>query len=235
VTHPLVRAEGLTKTFVKDGTPIEVLRSIDLEIRRGETLAITGRSGAGKSTLLQILGTLDRPSAGRVVLDGHDVFGFPEARLAAFRGSFVGFVFQFHHLLPELTTLENASMPALIARRPRSEASARAESMLQRVGLGHRLTHLPSELSGGEQQRVALARALVMEPPLVLADEPTGNLDDATGTQILELLDGLVREKGVAVVVVTHHTGLANSMHRRLHMAGGRIEPWVDHPREVPA
>jgi lipoprotein-releasing system ATP-binding protein len=223
MTAPLVQIEGLTKTFVKDGATIEVLRGIDLQIQRGETVSIMGRSGAGKSTLLQIVGTLDRPTSGRILLQGTDVFALEEQKLAAFRGSWLGFVFQFHHLLPELTTLENAAMPALIARRPRDEAFGLAEKMLGRVGLSHRLTHRPSELSGGEQQRTALARSLVMNPPLLLADEPTGNLDDRTGQQIVELLHEIVAESQISVVVVTHNHQLAASMSRRLVMDEGRL------------
>jgi lipoprotein-releasing system ATP-binding protein len=221
--EPLVRIEGLTRTFSKDGAEIQVLRGIDLTIDAGETVSIMGRSGAGKSTFLQILGTLDRPTAGRVVVGGHDVFAMKEAQLAAFRGKSVGFVFQFHHLLPEFTTLENAAMPALIARVPKAEAHRRAAAMLERVGLGHRLSHRPGELSGGEQQRVALARALVMEPRLILADEPTGNLDEETGRSILELFTEINAQLGSALVIVTHNSGLAGHMNRRLVMDAGRL------------
>ena len=221
---PLLRITGLTKTFQKDGQAIEVLRGVDLEIKRGEAVSIMGRSGAGKTTLLQVVGTLDRPTSGNVLFDGEDVFGMKDARLSAFRGSSIGFVFQFHHLLPEFTTIENAAMPALIARVPRVEALQRAEDILDRVGLSHRLSHRPGELSGGEQQRVALARALVMGPKLLLADEPTGNLDEATGETIFELFSELSSAIGTSVVVVTHNRVLASRMSRRLNMVAGVLE-----------
>lgn len=213
------------KTFQKDGQAIEVLRGVDLEIGRGEAVSIMGRSGAGKTTLLQVIGTLDRPTAGDVRFDGEDVFAMKDARLSAFRGKSIGFVFQFHHLLPEFTTVENAAMPALIARVPKAEALERAEGILERVGLGHRLGHRPGELSGGEQQRVALARALVMGPKLLLADEPTGNLDEATGENIFELFSELSADIGTSVVVVTHNRALASRMPTRLNMVAGVLEP----------
>ncbi|MFT6399667.1 MAG: lipoprotein-releasing system ATP-binding protein [Bradymonadia bacterium] len=222
--QPLLKISRLTKTFRKDGQEIEVLRDIDLEIPRGEAISIMGRSGAGKTTLLQIVGTLDRPTSGEVLFDGEDVFKMKDARLSSFRGRSIGFVFQSHHLLPEFTTIENAAMPALIARVPKQEAHARAEEILVRVGLGHRLSHRPGELSGGEQQRVALARALVMGPKLLLADEPTGNLDEATGENIFELFSELSSEIGTSVVVVTHNKALAQRMPIRLNMVDGRLE-----------
>ena len=217
----LVRIEGLTRSFQKDGQTIDVLRGIDLSIAAGESVSIMGRSGAGKSTFLQILGTLDRPTSGKVWVDGQDVFAMKEKALSSFRGQSVGFVFQFHHLLPEFTTIENTAMPALIARIPKSEAHGRAREMLERVGLSHRLGHRPGELSGGEQQRVALARALVMRPRLILADEPTGNLDDETGRSIMELLTEVNEQLGAALVVVTHNPLLAARMRRRLVMDAG--------------
>jgi lipoprotein-releasing system ATP-binding protein len=222
---PLVQVRGLTRHFVKDGQRIEVLGGIDLDIHAGETVSIMGRSGAGKSTFLQILGTLDRPSGGQVKVEGTDVFTLGEAALSRFRGQHVGFVFQFHHLLPEFTTLENAAMPAIIARRPRADALESARVMLDRVGLSHRLTHRPGELSGGEQQRVALARALVMKPRLILADEPTGNLDDETGAGIVALLHELTHDLQSALVVVTHSAALAARMQRQLRMQEGRLVP----------
>jgi lipoprotein-releasing system ATP-binding protein len=225
ISAPLLRITGLTKTFQKDGQAIEVLKGVDLEIGRGEAVSIMGRSGAGKTTLLQVVGTLDRPTAGTVLFDGEDVFGMKDARLSAFRGSSIGFVFQFHHLLPEFTTLENAAMPALIARVPKKEAYERAGGILERVGLSDRLSHRPGELSGGEQQRVALARALVMGPKLLLADEPTGNLDDATGETIFELFSELSAAIGTSVVIVTHNRALASRMPTRLNMVAGILEP----------
>ncbi len=218
---PLVVVEQLTKTFELEGTPVPVLHGVDLAIHPGDAISIMGRSGAGKSTFLQILGTLDRPSSGTVQFGGADVFAMKDPELSRFRGSMIGFVFQFHHLLPEFTTLENAAMPALIARMPRAEAHERAAHYLERVGLSHRLKHRPGELSGGEQQRVALARALVMRPRLVLADEPTGNLDDHTGRQIFELFREVNDELGAAVVIVTHNPALAGAMQRRLDMREG--------------
>lgn len=223
-SQPLLQISQLTKTFRKDGQEIEVLRGVDLEIPKGEAVSIMGRSGAGKTTLLQVVGTLDRPTSGTVLFDGEDVFAMKDARLSSFRGHSIGFVFQFHHLLPEFTTVENAAMPALIARVPKQEAHARAEEILVRVGLGHRLSHRPGELSGGEQQRVALARALVMGPKLLLADEPTGNLDEATGEVIFELFSELSSEIGTSVVVVTHNKALAQRMPVRLNMVDGRLE-----------
>ncbi len=220
---PLVRITELRRSFEKDGREIEVLRGISLDIHAGTSMSIMGRSGAGKSTFLQILGTLDRPSSGRVEVDGVDVFAMKERELSRFRGEAVGFVFQFHHLLPEFTTVENAAMPALIARHPRQQALAQATEMLERVGLGHRLTHRPGELSGGEQQRVALARALVMRPRLVLADEPTGNLDEVTGNSILSILTETSRELGAGVVIVTHNPALAGQMDRQMVMVDGRL------------
>ncbi len=223
VNPPLLAIEGLTRTFDKDGTVIEVLKGIDLTIAAGDSVSIMGRSGVGKSTFLQVVGTLDRPTSGAVRFDGADVFALDDSALSRFRGRSIGFVFQFHHLLPEFTTLENAAMPALVARLSRSEATERAERFLDRVGLSHRLTHRPGELSGGEQQRVALARALVMEPRLLLADEPTGNLDAATGDAIFALFHELTEELGASVVVVTHNRPLADRMSRRLVMTAGTL------------
>jgi lipoprotein-releasing system ATP-binding protein len=222
--QPLVRIAQLTRVFRKDGRDIEVLRGIDLDIYPGTSISIMGRSGAGKSTFLQILGTLDRPSGGTIHVGDVDVFKMKDAELSRFRGRSVGFVFQFHHLLPEFTTVENAAMPALVAREPRAQALARAAAVLERVGLGHRLNHRPGELSGGEQQRVAVARALVMQPRLVLADEPTGNLDEDTGQSVLNILVEASREMGSGVVVVTHNPALAAQMDRQLRMKDGQLE-----------
>ncbi|MBL9040832.1 MAG: ABC transporter ATP-binding protein [Deltaproteobacteria bacterium] len=214
---------ALRKAFAFGGRPIEVLKGIDLSIKAGEMVAVVGASGAGKSTFLHVLGTLDVVSSGKVVIDGADVTSLSPSDLAAFRNHTIGFVFQFHHLLPEFSAVENAAMPGLIAGLPRSAAEQRATELLKRVGLGHRLQHRPGELSGGEQQRVALARALVMEPRLLLADEPTGNLDARTGAAIHELVVELNRERGMTMIVVTHNEDLAARMPRRLQMADGRI------------
>lgn len=220
---PLLEVRDLRKQFVKEARVIDVLKGVNVTFASGESVAIMGRSGAGKSTLLQMLGTLDRPTSGKILFEGHDVFAFQESELAQFRGNKIGFVFQFHHLLPEFTALENAAMPALIARRPRAEAFASAEKILARVGMTHRLSHKPGELSGGEQQRVALARALVMRPRLLLADEPTGNLDDATGASVFELFHELTSEMDVSVVVVTHNSALAARLGRTLIMTDGTL------------
>ncbi len=221
--EPFVRIEALAKTYLMADRRLEVLRGIDLEIRQGELVALTGPSGAGKSTFLHLLGTLDVPTRGGIRFDGEDVFARGEEGLAAFRNETVGFVFQSHHLLPEFTALENAMMPALIRREGRGEARRRAAAMLERVGLGDRLEHRPGELSGGEQQRVALARALSLSPRLLLADEPTGNLDPQTADGIHALLVDLNRSLGITAVVVTHNERLAQALPRRLRLVGGRL------------
>jgi lipoprotein-releasing system ATP-binding protein len=222
---PLVEARGLEKRYVDGPAVVEVLRGLDLEIRSGERVAIIGESGVGKSTLLHLLGCLDAPSGGRLLLDGVDVFTLPEAAIAALRNREVGFVFQFHHLLGDFTALENVMLPALIAREPIREVRARAASLLERVGLGARLRHRPGELSGGEQQRVAVARAVMRRPRLLLADEPTGNLDPGTGERVHELLLQLNEESGSTLVVATHNDRLAAAMERTLRLIDGRIEP----------
>jgi lipoprotein-releasing system ATP-binding protein len=227
---PLVEARGLEKRYVDGPAVVEVLRGLDLEIRSGERVAIIGESGVGKSTLLHLLGCLDAPSGGRLLLDGVDVFTLPEAEIAALRNREVGFVFQFHHLLGDFTALENVMLPALIAREPIREVRARAASLLERVGLGARLRHRPGELSGGEQQRVAVARAVMRRPRLLLADEPTGNLDPATGERVHELLLELNAESGSTLVVATHNDRLASAMGRTLRLVDGRIEPAVTGP-----
>ena len=221
---PLVKVEGVRKTFVHEGHEVQILREIDLSIDEGEMLCIVGPSGAGKSTLLHLLGTLDLPSEGRILYDGQDVTSYSSSRLAEFRNSSIGFVFQFHHLLPEFTALENVAMPGRIRGERPSEILARARALLAEVGLEHRMTHRPGELSGGEQQRVALARALVMNPRLVLADEPTGNLDTTTGRAMHELLFSLNKTRGTTFLVVTHSPDLAAQMPRVVQMRDGRIE-----------
>jgi lipoprotein-releasing system ATP-binding protein len=213
----------LRKSFEHGGRLIEVLRGIDLTIGAGEMIAVRGLSGVGKSTFLHVLGTLDRPTSGAIQYDGVDVTRMPPAKLAEFRNRTIGFVFQFHHLLPEFTALENCFMPALIAGVGRSEAEGRAKKLLDRVGLSHRLTHRPGELSGGEQQRVALARALIMEPRVLLADEPTGNLDTHTGEEIHRLMLEINRERGMTLVIVTHNPAFAASLPRLVHMVDGVI------------
>ena len=219
----LLKTEGLCKVFDHDGAKITVLQGVDFEMGARERVAVVGSSGAGKSTLLHLLGALDQPSSGEVYMEGTALSSLDEPRLARFRNERVGFMFQFHHLLKELTALENVMMPALIARVARAEARDRATGWLEEVGLSHRLSHRPSELSGGEQQRVALARALVNHPRLLLADEPTGNLDQRTSTEVHELLTRVNEEHGTALLVVTHTPELARLMPRQVTMVDGRL------------
>jgi lipoprotein-releasing system ATP-binding protein len=209
---------------MKDGARIEVLKGIDLEISQGESVAVLGVSGAGKSTLMHILGTLDHPTSGNVLFDDVDVFGWNERAIAGFRNKKIGFVFQFNNLMPEFNALENTMMPALIAGLSRREAGKRAESILADVGLDHRMTHKSGELSGGEQQRVAVARALVMEPEILLADEPTGNLDTETGKKIEDIIINLNRRKNITLIVVTHNKLLAERMMRQIGLRDGTID-----------
>jgi lipoprotein-releasing system ATP-binding protein len=214
----------LVKEYEHGGRRLRVLDDVNVSLAPGDMVSVVGASGVGKSTLLQILGTLDLPSAGSIQFDGEELTKMDAARLAEFRNRKIGFVFQFHHLLPEFTALENVMMPALIQRVPPPAARRRAADILGRVGLSHRLTHRPSELSGGEQQRVALARAMVLEPALLLADEPTGNLDLHTGEEVQNLFVELNRERGSTLLVVTHNPELAARMPRRLRMVdGGRL------------
>jgi lipoprotein-releasing system ATP-binding protein len=217
-----IAVQGLVKTFTTNGNLVEVIKGLDLKVYTGETLAVVGASGVGKSTLLHILGTLERPTEGRVVWEGEDIFALDDRRLAAFRNRKIGFVFQFHYLLPEFDALENVMMPSLIARVPKSQAIADAEAILVRVGLGHRLRHRVSTLSGGEQQRVAVARALVLKPEVLLADEPTGNLDPHSGAQVQELLLDLNREQGLTSVIVTHNLDLAQALTRQITLVDGK-------------
>lgn len=219
----MIRVENLNKTFLKDGLKIEVLKGLNLQIATGESLAVVGVSGSGKSTLIHILGTLDHPTSGTVLFDGIDVFTWSEQRLSAFRNQKIGFVFQLHNLLPEFNALENTMMPALIRRIPKAEARRKAEAILNEVGLGDRMTHKPGELSGGEQQRVAIARALILEPEILLADEPTGNLDTETGKKIEEVLITLNRTKRITLIVVTHNESLACRMSQQIGLRDGRI------------
>jgi len=216
-----VEVQRLSKAYNHNGTPLPILWDIDLSLAPGDMVAVVGASGVGKSTFLQILGTLDLPSSGSIQFDGEELTTMTASRLAEFRNRRIGFVFQFHHLLPEFTALENVMMPALIQRIPQATARRRAQDILERVGLAHRLTHRPTELSGGEQQRVALARAMVLQPSLLLADEPTGNLDRATGQAIHQLFLDLNREAGSTLLVVTHNPELAALMPRRMRMIDG--------------
>jgi len=220
----LLEAHGLGKTYTSGANRVEVLKGIDLAVAPATTTALVGASGAGKSTLLHLLGALDRPSTGTIRFRGDDIFKKGDRDLAAFRNRCIGFVFQFHHLLPEFTALENVMMPALIARMPRAQARDTAEQLLCDVGLGERMTHRPGELSGGEQQRVAIARALALSPELLLADEPTGNLDMKTSEGIHALLAELQARKGLTMVVVTHNERLAAAMGRTVRLIDGRLE-----------
>ncbi len=219
----MIEARDLKKSFRLDQTVIHVLKGVSLAITRGELVAIVGASGVGKTTLLHILGTLDRPSSGTVHFDGNDVFALDDQALAEFRNRRIGFVFQFHHLLPEFTALENVMLPALIRRHEQAKAQAAAEAVLKEVGLEHRLAHRIGELSGGEQQRVAVARALVLHPDLILADEPTGNLDTHTGEEVFKLMRDLNRAKGITFVIVTHNEALSNQADRIIRMVDGQI------------
>jgi len=218
-----IEVQNLSRSFQSTGAPIEILKDVNLSLGEGDTLAIVGASGIGKSTFLHILGTLDRPDKGKLFFQGEDVLLFDNSRLARFRNESVGFMFQFHHLLPEFSALENASMPALIHGYPGEKARKAAETILVRVGLQDRLHHRVGKLSGGEQQRVALARALVMRPRILLADEPTGNLDTRNSDQVHKLLLELNQEFSMTMVVVTHNTQLAAFMSRCVTIANGQL------------
>ncbi len=220
----LVLIEDLKKSFQHEGRTLDVLKGIDLNIYQAQILAIVGPSGAGKSTLLHCIGTLDLPSSGRIRLAGEELTTMSSSRLAAVRNRTIGFVFQFHHLLPEFTALENVMLPGLIQGKNRREMERRARSLLEEVKLDHRATHRPGELSGGEQQRVAVARALALDPKIVLADEPTGNLDTATSDAIHDLFFQINREHGTTIVVVTHNPAFAERMPRVVRMKDGRVD-----------
>ncbi len=219
----LFRVEGLTKEFRLGGKVIRVLKGIDLEIRAGETVAILGVSGVGKSTFLHLLGALDRPTAGRILYCGEDQARRSDKELARFRNREIGFVFQFHYLLADLTALENTMLPALIGGLGAREAEERAVALLEELGLGDRLDHRPGMLSGGEQQRVAVARAVIMKPRIILADEPTGNLDTLSAGAVEDLLVGLREKLGVTLLTVTHNPAFAARMDRRIRMVDGRL------------
>jgi lipoprotein-releasing system ATP-binding protein len=226
----VIRTENLKKSFTTDAGDIQVLRGIDLMIGEGEMVGIVGASGVGKSTLLHILGALDRPTSGGVFYDDMDIFSLNRNSLASFRNKRIGFVFQFHHLLPEFSAVENVMMPGLIGKSQKSEAGNRpdeiyrkAASLLDEMGLADRKRHRPGELSGGEQQRVAVARALLLEPEVVLADEPTGNLDTATGEELFDIFIDLNKRKGITFIIVTHNEFLSRRCHRVLKMVDGKL------------
>jgi lipoprotein-releasing system ATP-binding protein len=223
MSEMILSARALTKTYAMGRRTLEVLRGVDLTVAHGEFLALRGASGAGKSTLLHLIGGLDSPNAGEISFNGQNLTKFSEEKLTQFRNRRVGFVFQAYHLLPELTALENVCLPARVARISAASAEKRGSELLSRVGLKDRLDHKPSELSGGEQQRVAIARALVNEPELLLADEPTGNLDSKTGGEIIELLKNLCAEKQMTLVIATHDAKVAAHAQRVIELADGRI------------
>ena len=218
----LIQIQQLFKSYGNGAKRVEVLKGVDLTFSQGERAAIVGSSGVGKTTLLHIMGTLDRPTSGKVLYEARDIFTMNEKELALFRNREIGFVFQFHHLLPEFNALENTMMPCLIQGIPKMEAALRAETILTLVGLKDRLPHKPGELSGGEQQRVAVARALVLEPKVLLADEPTGNLDSKTGESVFDLLQELNKVKGITLIVVTHNLKLAGQLPRQIQLIDGK-------------
>jgi len=220
----MIAVDALSKNFITDRGKVEVLKEVSLNISAGARIAIVGASGAGKTTFMHLLGGLDKPTSGSVTFAGKDIFSYSASELDAFRNRSIGFVFQFHQLLPEFTALENVMMPALIARDSVQDARMKAAEILAAVGLDHRLDHKPGQLSGGEQQRVAIARSLVMSPRLLLADEPTGNLDSATSDEILALLDRLHQKRDLTMVVVTHSEKVATHMDRIVRMVDGRMQ-----------
>lgn len=219
----LLRAEGLEKTFRQGGQELGIIKNLSLSLEKGEMVALVGPSGSGKSTLLHMIGLLDTPTAGRILIDGQDVTRLNDTKRTILRRDFIGFIYQFHYLQPEFTALENVVMPQMIAGKNKKESQAQAEKLLTALGLSHRLDHRPARLSGGEQQRVAIARALANSPKLLLADEPTGNLDPETSADVFEILIELVRSTGIGALIATHNMDLAEQMDRVLELKGGRL------------
>lgn len=222
----LLKIEGLEKTFMSGGQPLTIFKNLDMKVEAGELVALVGQSGTGKSTLLHIAGLLDKATAGSVIIDGQNTSKLGEKGRTAMRLSRIGFIYQFHHLLPEFTALENVAMPQIIAGVSVDEAKAKAEGVLQSLGLGKRLEHRPSTMSGGEQQRVAIARALANDPKLLLADEPTGNLDPGTSAEVFDIMLEQVREREIGALVATHNLELADQMDRGLELKSGRLVPF---------
>ncbi|ARD22792.1 MULTISPECIES: lipoprotein-releasing ABC transporter ATP-binding protein LolD [Shewanella] len=227
-TSVILQVSQVCKQFHDGETTTKVLSNVDLSVYKGEQLAIVGSSGSGKSTLLHIMGTLDIPTSGEVTLDGENLYTLSASRQAEIRNQDLGFIYQFHHLLPEFSAIENVAMPAFIQGRDKKQTLQEAQALLERVGLGHRLQHIPAQLSGGERQRVAIARALINKPKLVLADEPTGNLDASSGDSVYELIRELAHQLGTAFVVVTHDYKLAAKMDRQLTMKDGVLQDMAD-------
>jgi lipoprotein-releasing system ATP-binding protein len=223
---PWLEAKDLNKSFPSGGEVLTILKGLNLQVEEGQSLAVLGASGSGKSTLLYLLGGLDRPTQGQVLSRGRDIFQWDEESLAHWRAKEVGFVFQYHHLLPEFNALENVTMPALLSGLSAKEAEELAKPLLDRVGLGQRYHHRPGALSGGEQQRVALARALVLSPKILLADEPTGNLDAQNAGVVNDLVEQMVCERKMSAIVVTHNASLARKMKYRLELVNGELMPW---------
>lgn len=220
----LIEARDIKKSFFTPAGELKILKGVDLSVAQGEVIGIVGASGVGKSTFLYVLGTLDRPTSGQILYEDTDVFSMDNGSLASFRNKTIGFVFQFHHLLPEFSALENVMMPGLIASGESAEIRSRAETLLSELGVYERKDHRPGALSGGEQQRVAVARSLILNPKMVLADEPTGNLDSATGGELFELLLRLNSERGITFVIVTHNEALSKRCNRVMRMVDGRLE-----------
>jgi lipoprotein-releasing system ATP-binding protein len=222
-TKLVLECKAVSKEYVDSSSRIKVLNNVAFQLKAGEQVAIMGRSGSGKTTLLQLLGGLDLPTAGQVLLNGHNLKDLNERELEKMRNRSIGFIYQFHHLLPEFTALENVAMPQLVGKIPPKIATARAHALLEKVGLADRFDHKPAELSGGERQRVAIARALINDPDCLLADEPTGNLDDENALHVLDILQALNREQNTSIIIVTHDPDLAARMDRTLHLHGGQL------------